>query len=217
MVIFERMPRHVFKCIWEWICGKRGKHWFDSLVRVRTWSCGARGDGRRQVWVSGQSSTGSQCPEKFCLQVPSFYLAALQVPDQVLGAEARCCGTRGFSCVEQWTEFPAAVFQSNPCAWASVARCYRVLQLCAGSVSEPWDNFNVGIKEGLYCGLGMPATSFGSACVGKCSPSFAKKFFNWLFFLVCFFLMQPQTKTITFTKINMHPCASWGLGMLYAA
>lgn len=88
-----------------------------------------------------------------------------------------------FSCVEQWTEFTAVVFQPNLCAWGSVARCCHVLQLCAGSISEPCDNFNLGIKKGLYWGLGMPAASFRSACVGDCSPSFAKK----LSFLTDFF------------------------------
>lgn len=129
----------------------------------------------RSEWVVGAAQGASPQSREILFTSALFYLAALQVPGQVLSAKARCCGMRGFSYVEQWTEFPAVVFQPNLCAWAGVARCCRVLQLFAGSVSEPCDNFNLGIKEGLYCGLGMPATSFGSACVGNCSPPFAKK------------------------------------------
>lgn len=169
-MIFEHMPRCVFKCIWEWMCGKWGEHWLGSLVQVRSWSCGAHGDGRRQIWVRGQSSTGSQCLAKSCLQVTLYYLAALQA----LSAKARCCGTGGFSCVEQGMELWAVVFQPNMCAWASVARCCPVLQFCAGSVSEPCDNFNLGIKKGLYWGLGMSAASFGSGLCEKLLTVFCK-------------------------------------------
>lgn len=172
------------------MCGKHGEHCLGSLVQVSSWSCGAQGEeeGRSEC----QSSTGSQCSEKCCLQVSFFMLLpcrySVQRPDVAWGF-LLCGAVDGI---------PSCCVPAQP-VWQGAAVYSSFVSLVIILTQE--------FKKAWGCLL--PVLNLG--CVGNCSPSFAKK----LSFLADF-LMQPQTKTITFRKINMHPRASWGLGRLYA-
>lgn len=177
------------------MCGKQEEHWLGSLVQVSSWSCGAQGDeeGRSEC----QSSTGSQCSEKCCSQVSFFMLLPCRYSVQ----------RRRVSPV--WSSgWNSKLLCSSPA-------CVPEPVWQGAAVYSSFVSLVIILTQELKKARGSLLPVLNLGCVGNCSPSFAKKlsFFSWFFF----FLMQPQTKTITFRKINMHPRASWGLGRLYAA
>lgn len=181
-------------CLTNLICVPHWAYWFSWRLRVVEHARMAESRSgcaiRAPHWVSAWRDVTHH------RRVPCFIFLPCRCLVRCLRQKPNALAQLSLSSAGQWTELPAAVCQLNLCLWANVARCCLSLRLHADPVSEPCDNFNLGIKLRPRLRSGYACCRVRICLCGKLLSTFCKevKLFK-LNFSLFFFYFKYNHKT----------------------